>query len=82
MSRRRNKPFKESEFGEAGDFFSSIFGFIIDGFKVVFKLRPDEDQSMSEFLTEKVGAILMMVICTAILIGALFAVYMYLHRFR
>lgn len=45
----RKKRFKEDDVG-------GIFGFAIDTIKVIFKPKPDEDQSFSDFVMEKLGA--------------------------
>lgn len=47
MARKR---YKEDDVG-------GIFGFAIDTIKVIFKPLPDKDQSFSEFIMEKLGAI-------------------------
>ena len=79
MGRRKKHNFnKESSFGEYGDMMASIFGFAIDGIKIIFKLKPDEDQTTYDFIFEKIGAVALLVICLAILIGVVTVAYFHL----
>lgn len=49
------------------NFFAANFGFIWDCLKVVFKFPPDKDQSYSEFIMEKLGAIAVIIFCVGFL---------------
>lgn len=40
----------------AKDFMTSTFGFAWDSLKAIFKLTPDHDQGIFDFLIEKMGA--------------------------
>lgn len=46
---------------------TGLFGFAWDAFKVIIKPLPDEDQSLGEFIMEKLGAL-------ALLVGSLFLI--------
>jgi hypothetical protein len=77
MGRRKKHKFnKESSFGEIGDFIASIWGFFVDGVKVIFKLKPDEDQTMHDFVFEKLGATMLLITCVAIITGIVAAIYL------
>ncbi|MGM0598942.1 MAG: hypothetical protein ACQETH_03890 [Candidatus Rifleibacteriota bacterium] len=75
MGRRKKHKFnKESSLGEIGDFIASVWGFIFDGLKIIFKLKPDDDQTMHDFVFEKLGAMALLLTCIAILGGVIVAI--------
>jgi hypothetical protein len=82
VGRRNRSKFKESELGEVGDFFSSTFGFIWDGLKIIFKLKPDDDQSLSDFIFEKLGALALLAVCGAILVAGIAVAYLQVFEYR
>ncbi|PKL43425.1 MAG: hypothetical protein CVV41_10220 [Candidatus Riflebacteria bacterium HGW-Riflebacteria-1] len=54
------------------------FSVIIDTIKVIFKLSPDDGQTYSEFLLEKLGALSLLLvsfIVLALLLGALYLMH-------
>lgn len=51
--------------------FSCIFGFYRDCLKIIFKLRPDKNQNASDFVFEKIGAVLVVAVSIAMLVGAI-----------
>lgn len=58
------------------NFFSSIFGFIWDCLKIVFKFPPDPEQSFFEFIMEKLGALAVMLVCIGFLALLIFGIIM------
>lgn len=56
---------------------TGLFGFAIDSLKVVFKPWPDEDQSIFEFVMEKLGALALLLVSVGLII--LFLAFLYIR---
>lgn len=73
--RRRRTYYGRGRYGYYGGVLSTLngtFGFAIDACKVIFKLTPDSDQSMSDFIFEKLGALALLFVCVIVIIALVF----------
>lgn len=68
---RRNRP----NLKESAGFVGGTFGFAWDALKVVFKLRPDDDQEMSDFIFEKLGALALLLVCAVVMAVIVVAIW-------
>lgn len=65
---------REAEVSVYGALYAN-FAVIFDSVKVIFKLSPDDDQTIFEFILEKLGALALLVvsfIVLAVLMGVLY----------
>ena len=73
--RRRRTYYGRGRYGYYGGIFSTlngVFGFAADSCKVIFKPTPDDDQSMSDFIFEKLGALALLFVCVIVIIALVF----------